>query len=116
MKRYAAHYLYLSPRHILKNGVVETDEQTGCVTSLFSLDDVGDEAPSTVFFNGILLPFEPKFSPEMNETEIFSLLDSLFSQQPVSIKRGEKVSLWLLEGDELLSKRKLGKRWKLSKV
>ena len=116
MKRYAAHYLYISPRHILKNGVVETDERTGRVTSVFSLDDVGDEMPSTVFFNGILLPFDPLLTPEMNEMEIFSLLDSRFSQHPVSISCGEKAALWLLEGDELLSRRKLGERWKISKI
>jgi len=116
MKRYAANYLYISPRHILKNGVVEIDEQTGHVTAVFSLNDVGDEMPSTVFFNGILLPFEPKFTPEMNETEFFSLLDSRFSQHPVSINCGEKVSLWLLEGNELLLKRKLGEKWKITKV
>ena len=116
MKRYAANYLYISPRHILKNGVVETDEQTGCITSVFSLDDVGDEVQSTVFFNGILIPFEPVLTPEMNEMEIFSLLDSQFSQQPVSINCREKAALWLLEGDELLMRRKLGKKWRITSV
>jgi len=116
MKRYAAHYLYLSPRRILKNGVVEIDERTGRITALFSLDDVGDEVQSTVFFNGILIPFEPVLTPEMNEMEIFSLLDTLFLQHPVSVNGGEKVSLWLLEGDELLLKRKLGKRWRMTEI
>ena len=115
MKRYAANYLYISPLRILKNGVVERDEQTGQITSVFSLDDIGDEVQSTVFFNGIILPFDPMLTPEMNDIEIFSLLSSRFSQNPVSLNCGEKASLWLLEGNELLSKRKLGESWRITR-
>ncbi len=51
MKRYAANILYCSPGNLLKDGVVEIDEQAGIIIDIFSLNEKGDEVHSTPFFN-----------------------------------------------------------------
>ena len=117
MKRYAANLLYCSPDNLVKNGVVEIDEQNGIVTDIFSLNDKGDETHSTLFFNGILLPFKPFFTPDEYNSDIFSLLKAQFSKNiSCEIARNRKINLWLLQGDNLFVRRIAGENWKVVNV
>ena len=54
MKRIAANYLYINEKTLLKNGVIELDDN-GIVQDFFSLDDRPSETSRTEFFNGILM-------------------------------------------------------------
>ena len=117
MKRYAANILYCSPDHLLKNGVVEIDEQTGAITDIFSLNDKGDEVQSTIFFNGILLPFNPFFTSEVHNSDLFLLLkDQFLKNTSCEMSRHKKINLWLLQGDDLLIKQVPGENWKIIPV
>jgi hypothetical protein len=117
MKRYAANILYCSPNNPLKNGVVEIDERTGTITDIFSLNEKGDEVHSAVFFNGILLPFNPFFSSEMNDSNLFQLLEEQFaSQVSCEMARNKKTDLWLLQGDDLFCRQIPGKNWRVTAV
>ena len=55
MKRIAANYLYINEKTLLKNGVVELNDED-VVQRFFSLDDCLSESAFTEFFNGILMP------------------------------------------------------------
>jgi hypothetical protein len=115
MKRYAANLLYCSPDNLLRNGVVEINEQTGEVTAVFSLDDEGDEVQSAIFFNGILLPFKPFFTSEECDSDIFLLLKKQFLKNiSCDISCRKKINLWLLEGDSLFVDRIPGKNRKVT--
>ncbi len=117
MKRYAANFLYCSPGELLKNGVVEINEQTGVITDVFSLDDKGDEVQSTIFFNGILLPFKPFFTPDSCDSNLFQLLEDQFLKNDfLPISSHKKAALWLLQGDDLLIKHVPGKNWRVTSV
>ena len=117
MKRYAANLLYCAPDNLLKNGVVEINEQTGTITDVFSLDDKGDEIHSTIFLNGILLPFEPFFAFDAQDTDLFLLLKDQFARNsPYEIARHKKINLRLLQGDDLLTKQVPGKNWKITPI
>ena len=118
MKRYAANLLYCSPGRIIKNGVIEVDEQTGRVVALFSLDEVGDEVSSTVFLNGILLPFRPVFSAGDEELAIFEELKKQFEQHDPSVEMvcNKKIDCWLLEGSHLLTSCRFGAVWNSKKI
>lgn len=117
MKRYAANILYCSPDNLLKNGVVEIDEQKSIVTDIFSLNDKGDEIQSTVFFNGILLPFNPFFTPETCNSNLFSLLKEQFLNDiSCEISYHKKINLWLLQGDDLFIGQISGKNWKVTPI
>ena len=117
MKRYAANFLYCSPDNLLKNGVVEINEQEGVVTDFFSLDDKGDEIHSTLFLNGILLPFNPFFPPDAYDSAIFPLLKDQFSKHiSCEISRHKKINLWLLQSDSLFINQTLGENWKITHI
>ena len=113
MKRYAANILYCSPDNLLKNGVVEINEQTGVITDTFSLNERGDEVHSAIFLNGILLPFNPFFTPETHDSNLFLLLkDQFLKNISCDISLHKKINLWLLQGDDLFVKQIPGKNWK----
>jgi hypothetical protein len=117
MKRYAANLLYCAPGNLLRNGVVEINEQTGTITDVFSLDDKEDEIHSTIFLNGILLPFKPFFASDDQDTGLFLLLkDQFLRNGPCEIARHKKNNLWLLQGDDLLTKQIPGKNWKITPI
>ena len=117
MKRYAANILYCSPDNLLKNGVVEVDEQTGLITAVFSLNDKGDEVQSTIFLNGILLPFKPFFTSETHNSNLFLLLKEQFlKNSPCEMAHHKKADLWLLQGDDLLVKQIPGENWRVMPV
>ena len=117
MKRYAANLLYCAPGNLLRNGVVEINEQTGTITDVFSLDDKGDEIHSTIFLNGILLPFKPFFAFDDQDSDLFLLLkDQFLRNSPCEIARHKKINLWLLQGDDLLAKQIPGKNWKITPI
>jgi len=117
MKRYAANILYCSPDNLLKNGVVEIDEQTGVVTDIFSLNEKGDEIHSAVFFNGMLLPFNPFFSLEACDSNLFWLLEEQFLKDvSCEIVLHGKANLWLLQSDDLFAKQIPGKNWRVTPV
>ena len=117
MKRYAANILYCSPDKLLKNGVVEIDEQTGLIIDIFSLNDKGDEVQSTIFLNGILLPFNPFFTSEVHNSDLFPLLkDQFLKNVSCGMSREKKINLWLLQGDDLFIKQIPGKNWKVTPV
>ncbi len=117
MKRYAANILYCSPGNLLKDGVVEIDEQAGIIIDIFSLNEKGDEVHSTPFFNGILLPFSPFFSSGTCNSNLFDLLEKQFltAGSPEMACR-KKINLWLLQGDDLLSKQIPGTNWRVTPV
>ena len=48
MKRVVANFVEMEDGRIVRNGVVETDD-SGKVTSVFSLDDMQHESASTVY-------------------------------------------------------------------
>ena len=54
MKRIAANYLYINEKTLIKNGVIELDDND-IVQDFFSLDDRPCETSHTEFFNGILM-------------------------------------------------------------
>ena len=117
MKRYAANILYCSPDNLLKNGVVEIDEQTGMITDIFSLNEKGDEVHTAIFFNGILLPFNPFFTSETCDFNLFRLLEEQFLKDvSCEMARYEKVNLWLLQGDDLFTKQIPGRNWRVTPV
>ncbi len=117
IKRYSANILYCSPGNLLKNGVVEIDGQTGIITDIFSLNEKGDEVHSTVFFNGILLPFSPFFTPETSNSNLFRLLEKQFPKDiSPGMSRSKKISLWLLQSDDLFSRQIPGVNWRVTPV
>lgn len=117
MKRYAANLVYCSPNNLLKNGVVEIDEKTGIVEHIFSLNDIGDEIQSTIFFNGIILPFELHISFREKQQSLTSLLNEQFAKNPLcEISPNKKCNLWLLEGDSLFSSQIPNESWKISPI
>jgi len=117
MKRYAANILYCSPDNLLKNGVVEIDEQTGTITDIFSLNERGDEVHSAIFLNGILLPFNPFFTPETYYSNLFSLLEGQFLKDiSCEMTLHKQISLWLLQSDDLFSKQIPGENWKVTPI
>ncbi len=115
--RYAANILYCSPGNLLKNGVIEIDEQTGVITDIFSLNEKGDEVHSAIFFNGILLPFNPFFTSETVNFNLFQLLEEQFLKNiPGEMARHKKVNLWLLQSDDLFSKQIPGMNWRVTSI
>ena len=71
MKRIAANYLYVNEKIMLKNGVVELDDN-GIVQDFFSLDDCPSESSHTEFFNGVLMQ-ENKKEIKIGEKAILCL-------------------------------------------
>lgn len=103
MKRFAAHYIYCSSSRILHKGVVELDN-SGLITSFFSLDDFPEEMHSTEFFNGIIIPpvlTEIEIQQALNQS-VFSLLDKKIALHPRCLTEGEQGSLFLLENLNLI--------------
>jgi len=117
MRRYAANILYCSPYNLLKNGVVEIDEQKGVISDIFSLDNFGDEVHSTVFLNGIILPFKPVFTPDMYGSNLFVLLKEQFLKNvSCEIACFEKIDLWVLQGGDLFGEGGVRGDWRVTRV
>jgi hypothetical protein len=102
MKRYAAHFVYCHPQRIIRNGVVELDEN-GQIVRFFSLNDYPEETHSTEFFNGILLTdlFAHKFLAEFNKKPIFETLDILYQSSENRLEEKQRVPLFLVENIDL---------------
>ena len=121
MKRIGAHYLYINPDILLKNGVVEIDDN-GVVTDYFSLNDVNVESSNTEFYTGFLAPaFFPKTiiheatatSPhELKEIALrlwnmqqefpnATIVDFL-KFESVSIEKDKQTEIWLFENVNLV--------------
>ncbi len=98
MKRYAAHFVYCHPQRIIRNGVVELNEN-GQIVRFFSLNDFPEETHSTEFLNGILLPdlFMDKSPVRFNKKPIFETLDALHQISENRLEENLLVSIFLLE-------------------
>ncbi len=71
MKRYAAHYIYLSPEKTYHLHVIELDEE-GKIRDIFPLKE---EIESTEFYNGTIIPLKKNIAlPHLIEN-IHSLED-----------------------------------------
>lgn len=53
--RASAHFLYISAEKIIKNGIVERNNDD-IITGIFSLDDHRIETEQTIFHSGIIAP------------------------------------------------------------
>ncbi len=102
MKRYAAHFVYCHPQRIIRNGVVELDEN-GQIVRFFSLNDYPEETHSTEFFNGILLPdlFVDKSPADFIKKPIFETLDALHHACENRLEENQNASVFLLENINL---------------
>ena len=98
----AALLLYCSPQRIIPNGFIETDAQ-GIVLRIGSLNQYDIEPHSTTFRNGILLPFLPDTGQIIQEG-LKKGLERQFNASQTEIKEGERLSLWLLSGENLFQK------------
>jgi hypothetical protein len=110
MKRIGAHYLYINPDKLIKNGVVEINDE-GIVTDYFSLDNTTVESAHTEFYTGLLSPALPF---DNNVQFIVSHLWELQQKFPnstvidfikltdVMIPKDAPVCIWLFEKLDLI--------------
>lgn len=105
MKRFAAHFVYCNPQRILPNGVIEVDE-SGVIISIFSLNDKPQESHSTIFYNGIIIPFllENNISG-LCQASVFDTLNEQYASKSKGLKEGEKSEILLLENLDLIEKK-----------
>ena len=105
MKRIAAHFVYCNPQRILSNGVVEVND-SGIIVYIFSLNDKPQECNSTIFYNGIIIPFllEKEIS-NLYQATIFDTLNQQFIIKGKGLKEGEKPEIYLLENLDLIEKK-----------
>ena len=102
MIRYAAHFLYVNRAKIIKNAVVERNEQ-GITSNIFSLNDFRIETSQTIFLSGIIAPLPYSidyFKLKINELQkqnptstVFELLSEMNLPQ---IEIGKKIGLVLI--------------------
>ncbi len=113
MKRTAAHYLYINPDVLLKNGVIEVDEN-GIVTGYFSLDNTRVETAHTEFYTGLLTPAFgiTKSQEKENLISIVQHLQEMQQRFPESsildfikssIEKDVKTEIWLFENIDLIN-------------
>ena len=90
MKRYAAHYIYLSPEKIYKLHVIELNED-GTIRQLFPLTV---EIESTIFINGTLVVCPKDISStiiqDIKTLEELSKLTPLDFKKPVDLYQFEE--------------------------
>lgn len=110
MKRIAANYIYLSVSEIIRNGFIQIDEDRR-VVAIGSLDVTGEIA-GTRFLDGVILPFEPSFSEEEQELDLFDVLNSLSKGRPAP---NSADGFWLLHGVSLAN-RVAGAGWKVARL
>ena len=111
MSRVAANVVYCSPGIIVNNGVIEFSEDR-IITNVNSLDIIGDEIHSTIFYNGIILPFKPEFKESDRHENIYYVLDKLFvNQQTEALIINKKINLYLLQSKSILINQSLGYTW-----
>ncbi len=104
MKRFAAHYLYCNPHQIICNGFVEVDDDA-VLLDIYSLNDIPQESHSTVFYNGILLPFRIDLKKAIaSESNMFDVIRDQYSNEHINLIAGEKVEIYLLENLDLVNK------------
>ena len=104
MKRIGAHYLYINRNVLLKNGVVEIDENN-VVTDYFSLNDIAVESSNTEFYTGFLAPAFPNITFrqlwEMQQKfPNVTFVDFIKSESAV-IEKGKQIEIWLFENIDL---------------
>lgn len=110
MKRIAANYIYLSVSEIIRNGFLQIDEE-GKVAAIGSLDVTGEIA-GTRFLDGVILPFEPRFSEEEQRLDLFDVLNSQSQGRPAPDSAD---GFWLLHGVSLAN-RVAGAGWKVARL
>lgn len=91
MIRVASQLTFCSPTQILRNAVVEFNEQL-TITNLFSLDDGYVESAHTLFYDGIISAEIISLKEStVNLKELFSSYNYIdFSQQPINIAASNK--------------------------
>lgn len=114
MKRFAAHYIFISPDQVYKLHFLELDDNN-CIKGVFPL---ASETANTSFYNGILFPIKTdlviesfsilhqikKLQKQNPKATIFDLLSQL---EIVETRNDKPVSVVRLDGIDLLSS-KLG--------
>ncbi len=116
MKRIGAHYLYINPDILLKNGVIEIDNN-GVVSDYFSLDNTLVESAHTEFYTGLLTPafgiteltennispiqYLKKIQQHSPESSILDFIKS--SPEKAVIEKNTKTDIWLLENIDLIN-------------
>ena len=105
MRRIGAHYLYINPDILLKNGVVEIGENA-VVTDYFSLNDIDEESANTEFYTGFLSPAFSSLNPNQlwnmqQKMPDATILDLIKSDSAV-IEIGKQTEIWLFENLNLI--------------
>lgn len=104
MKSFAAQLLYCSPEQTIRNGWIKVSDE-GIVTKIGSLDQCPSEPQSTVFLNGILLPFCPETQTFEAEGVKESLKRQFTAKKVAPATEEASIHLWLLSGEGLFEKR-----------
>ena len=106
MKRIGAHYLYINPDVLLKNGVVEIDDN-GVVTDYFSLNDIDVESANTEFYTGFLVPAFVNATIhqlwEMQQKFPNATIIDFLKSELVNIEKGQQTEIWLFENVDLVN-------------
>ena len=105
MRRIGAHYLYINPDVLLKNGVVEIDDKN-IVTDYFSLNDIDVESSKTEFYTGFLAPAFVDITIhqlwKMQQNFPNSNIIDFIKSTSASIEKGKQVEIWLVENLNLV--------------
>jgi len=105
MRRIGAHYLYINPDVLLKNGVVEIDDNN-IVTDYFSLNDIDVESANTEFYTGFLVPALANITIhqlwEMQQNLPNSNIIDFIKSASASIEKGRQTEIWLFENLNLI--------------
>jgi len=110
MTRTGAHFVFVNSAKVIKNGVVERDEQR-IVTDFFSLND-RHESAQTVFLNGIIAPlsysindFELKIKELQQQNPNTNIFELLSKMNLPKIEIGKKIEFVLIENIDWEKKR-----------
>ena len=104
MKRYAAHYILLSPDKIFKQHYIELDDNN----KIARIAPLTNEIEETSFYNGILFPSTKEVSTQtLIDLEIkgdFMLVaDTLFNSNIIASEYAEGIFIYHLDGINLFS-------------
>lgn len=93
MKRYAAQLVFFSPDNVIRNGLVELDENR--VVKRLTYLDGHTEIANTVFYNGILFPsMQSELIPPLPRTDFLAYIKSILKGETLDLNAS--IHLYLL--------------------
>lgn len=105
MRRIGAHYLYINSDILLKNGVVEIDDNN-VITDYFSLNDIDVESANTEFYTGFLAPAFADITIhqlwEIQQKFPNSNIIDFIKTESASIEKSKQTEIWLFENLNLI--------------